>query len=201
MVSRTALALIVAFVCCAGVGAADSAAETIDEPPPQQLELADGLLAFTLPGTWEKVEPRSRIVEHEFALPPADGQSQSGRMTMMRSGGGVKANINRWKGQFEIDREVDPQDALQVQETKIDGITVHLVDFRGTYLDRRRPFGPGTPRPGYRMLGAIVQTPEAGDYFVKFYAPEATVDTHAEAFEAMISKLEWRGRKQAADSE
>ena len=77
------------------------------------------------------------------------------------------------------------------------GCKVLLVDIPGTYLDKPGgPFagGPTIKRPDYRMLAAIVQTPEAGNYFLKFYGPAATVETHAAGFRTMIEGMVPAGR-------
>jgi hypothetical protein len=49
--------------------------------------------------------------------------------------------------------------------------------------------GPTVERPGYRMLAAIVRTPEAGNYYLKFYGPTATVEQHAAGFQKMIEGM------------
>ena len=40
------------------------------------------------------------------------------------------------------------------------------------------------------MLGAIIPTKGAGDYFIKFYGPERTVAENEAAFLAMIKSLD-----------
>ncbi len=43
---------------------------------------------------------QTRIVEHEFAIPAAEGDKADGRFTIMAAGGSVDANIDRWYAQF-----------------------------------------------------------------------------------------------------
>ena len=169
--------------------------EQKDKRPPQVVELADGLLQIPVPGEWNQVKPRSRIIQHEFSIPPVEQDEDSGRLTL--SGGiigGVKANIQRWRGQFTPPADTAPDEAAQISEEQIDDLTVHLVDLRGTFHDRRGPFAPAVDRPGYRMLAAIVETDGAGDIFIKFYGPEQTVTENAESFSEMIEGLQWSGR-------
>jgi hypothetical protein len=39
------------------------------------------------------------------------------------------------------------------------------------------------------MLAAIVETPDRGNYFLKFYGPGKTVAKHADGFRAMVEGL------------
>lgn len=159
----------------------------------QTITLAGGRLRLELPARWSKVNPRNRIIELELAVPPAEGEDVPGRLTMMRSGGGVEANIRRWKGQFTVPPDTDPKQASSTKKLEVDGLAVHVIGLSGTYLDRPRPFGPGVERPGYRMLAAIIETKVAGDYFIKFYAPAPTVKANEKAFHRMIGQLRWSG--------
>ena len=147
-----------------------------------QEELRLGSLRMKAPAGWKRVPPRVRIIAYEFRVPPAPGDSTPGRVTIMAAGGSVEANIQRWKGQFR-----NPTHS-KVEKKEINGYTVHLVDLAGTYLDRRGPFAPAVPRAGYRMLGAIIQTPQA-NFFVKFYGPQNTVAKNEQAFQKMIQSI------------
>ena len=152
----------------------------------QGTELRLGKLRMTASAQWKQVQPRVRIIAYEFAAPKAEGDPVDGRVTVMAAGGSIEANIARWKGQFRAPGAAAPR--VKVEKKKINGYTVHLVDLSGTYLDRRGPFAPAVPRRGYRMLGAIIQTPEA-NFFVKFYGPAATVTRHEKAFRQMIQSI------------
>ena len=69
---------------------------------------------------------------------------------------------------------------------------VHLVDLKGTYIDRPAgPFAGGAAidREGYRMLGAVIATKDAGQYFVKLYGPEKTITAAKPGFEKMLEGL------------
>jgi hypothetical protein len=143
-----------------------------------------GELRLKAPESWTRKAPRSRILMAEFALPRAEGDERDGRLTISRAGGGLKANIDRWRKQFSGALAKDSQ-----TEQKIGGVTITLVDFSGTYLDRPGPFAPGVPREGYRMLAAIIPV-GAQPFFIKAYGPEKTMAQHAEAFQAFVKTLE-----------
>ena len=48
--------------------------------------------------------------------------------------------------------------------------------------------GQGT-RDDYRMLAAIIETKAAGNYFVKFYGPKATIAENEKAFQELLLSL------------
>jgi len=143
--------------------------------------------ALTTPADWVKKEPRSRIVEYEFEIPKAEGDEFPGRVTVMGAGGGVEANVDRWKGQFKSDGGEVKAD---IQKSKVAEQDIYLVDIKGTYIDKPAPFAPtpGVDRPNYRMVGAIIAT-EGGQYFVKAYGPEKTMEKALPGFKKMVEGL------------
>ncbi|MFM7244344.1 MAG: hypothetical protein ACKO40_09255 [Planctomycetaceae bacterium] len=158
--------------------------------------IADGALALEAPAGWQRVQPKSGIVETEFAIPSegtaVDGTSLApGRMTVMGAGGSVEANIERWCGQFAQPDGSSTRDKAATKKLKVAGRDVTIVDIAGTYKDSPGgPFAGGKTieRPGYRMLAAIVEGPD-GSSFLKFYGPAATVAKHADGFRTMVEGM------------
>lgn len=177
----------------AGVGVqVDDQPGSAEVEPLKELPLADGALTMHFPGSWKQVTPRSQMLEAELKIPATDSETAHGRLTIMRAGGSIDANIQRWEGQFpQADGTATEAETL-VEE--IEGCTVHLVDISGTYTDSMGggPFAGGkkVQRDGYRMLAAIIETPELGNYFVKFYGPETLMADNVEAFQRMIRGLQ-----------
>jgi len=98
-------------------------------------------------------------------------------------GGSIDANLERWARQFEGNAKPERV------ERRVNGLSVTVARIVGTYL------APGGPmmqsqgkRPGYRLLGAIVEAPE-GLVFVKLTGPAATVVAAERSFEALVSSL------------
>jgi hypothetical protein len=153
--------------------------------------IAEGGFSLEAPTGWKRVQPKSGIVETEFAV-PSEGDAPAGRMTVMGAGGSVQANVDRWYGQFTQPDGAATKDKAVTKTVKIAGCTVTMVDVSGTYKDSPGgPFAGGKTidRPGYRMLAAIVETPASGSYFLKFYGPAATVAKHAEGFRGMVEGI------------
>jgi hypothetical protein len=154
--------------------------------------VADGAFTLEAPAGWQRVEPKSGIVETEFMIPgPADGAA-SGRMTVMGAGGSVQANIDRWYGQFTQPDGSATKDRGTTKKLTIAGCDVTLVDVGGTFKDMPGgPFagGAAVERPDYRMLAAIIETPAGGNQFLKFYGPAATVAPHVDGFRRMVEGM------------
>lgn len=169
----------------ATVLAAQDEKPAAEKPAKQEtIDLADGKIVLKAPAGWVRKEPSVRIIDHEFSVPKAEGDEADGRVTVMGAGGGVKANVERWKGQFT------KLTAQKEDAKKVAGVEVHVIDLAGTYKDQRGPFAPAETRENYRMLGAIIVDEKLGSYFVKFYGPADTVAAHEKAFAAMVDGLE-----------
>ena len=189
----TFLAVIVSMVGLVSgwvphVTAADDAAK--NEGSTTTIRLAEGALTLKVPKSWEKRQPRFRIIEYEFAVEPPEGKGEAGRVTIMGAGGSVAANIDRWKGQFaKVARSEEA-------EFNVGKVKVRIVDLEGTFRERRGgPFSgaPAKLRSDYRMLGAIIVTPNKGQYFIKITGPKATLAKQKDALKEMLKKLQFQG--------
>lgn len=184
-VFRVAAVLVPCF--CAGVAQAQAVAEDV-----RAFTIAEGAFSLEAPQAWKRVQPKSGIVETEFAIPSAGEGTPPGRMTVMGAGGSVQANVDRWYGQFTQPDGGATKDKASTKTLKLAGCTVTIVDVSGTYKDMPGgPFagGQAVERPDYRMLAAIVETPDKGSYFLKFYGPGATVAMHADGFRKMVEGI------------
>lgn len=181
---------IVALVVVSGVWAGlttDGAAQ--EKANTAEIGLAEGKLQLTAPKTWVRKQPKTRIVEHEFAVPAAEGDSTEGRFTVMAAGGGVDANIDRWLGQFTQPDGSSTKEKAKIQKMQINGMEVHYVDISGNFKDQPGPFAPAVNRENYRMLGAIIVTEKSGMHFLKLYGPKGTIGGQEQAFKDMLNGL------------
>ena len=179
--NRICTSMLLLFALCVLVPIQAVSAEEQVAEDDHEVKLGNGKVSLTATADWEEKEPKFKgIVSAEFAVKPADGDLAAGRVTLGGLGGGVNANVSRWISQYS--------DAETERETvDVAGQEVTTVSVRGTYKGsrfRKEPAGPG-----YRLLGAVVQTKNAGTYYVKFYGPEKTVDENEEAFHKMLKSL------------
>jgi hypothetical protein len=158
---RTSLLTLAVLLTFAGL-----AALAQDKAGDRTITIGEGKLTLTAPEGWTKKQPATRIVEAELATPPAKGDEAPGRLTAMGAGGSIESNIDRWVGQFagEGGAAVKPK----LDKLTVSGCEVQIVDLSGTYKDSPGgPFAGGKTvnRENYRMLGAIIATKDAGNYF------------------------------------
>ena len=168
-----------------GFATADDAAKK--ESKPEEIDVF-GVGSISVPGDFKRVQPKSRIIQHEFKV-TADGESTPARLTMMGASGGVEANIKRWKGQFTGG---DP-DKQKSEEVAAGDWKVHIVDCSGEYAERMGggPFAPGKTvmRKDYAMAGAILVEPKGRTFFVKMIGPAKVVDANRKAFVTMVKSV------------
>ncbi len=153
--------------------AADKPAEKKKEVKTVEVEIKGGL-KLNVPETWKQSKPTSRLRLAQFAVPKAKGDTEDGELALFNfgAGGGAKANIDRWIGQFQpTEREVN------VKEGALETGRYFFVEISGTY---NKPVGPPIarqtkPAPGSRMLGVILGIEDKGIYFFKMTGPDKTV--------------------------
>ena len=107
----------------------------------------------------------------------------------MGAGGGVAANIDRWYQQFSQPDGASTKERAKVEKREIAGQSVTVVDHLGHIHGSSRADGAGRRAAHYRMLGAIIETKQNGNHFIKFYGPEKTVAANADAFKQMVDSL------------
>jgi len=144
-------------------------------------------LTITLPPGWVRMPVSSPMRAAELSVPPmsADVGQEPGEVVFFHfppgDGGAVDANVRRWIGQFEE----SPQEAqARTAAEEHGGLRVTFVAAQGTYKSGI-PGGPTTPKPGFALRGAIIETPR-GNVFIRFTGPLALVERHEEAFNAMV---------------
>lgn len=158
------------------------------------LALADagGGLRWSAPTTWT-AEPGSRPMRAAtYAVPAAAGDQEPGECVAyyfgQGQGGSVEANVTRWAGQFQ-DASGHPMKTPDVKHKTVHGLPVTTMDLSGTYAGMGGPMAKSkTTKPGYRLLGAIVEGPQ-GSVFFKFTAPAKTVAANQKAFDLMIASV------------
>ena len=103
-------------------------------------------------------------------------------------GGGIEANVERWKGQFR-------QPGGKPVEVKPGKRTIHelavtTVDISGEYSGMGGPMAAEkSVKPGYRLLGAIVEGP-GGNLFIKFTGPAKTIAANQKKFEQLLESFD-----------
>ncbi|MBO0798519.1 MAG: hypothetical protein J2P31_06830 [Blastocatellia bacterium] len=150
-----------------------------------------GGLNWTAPARW-KNDPGSgsSMRAATYLIPAAKGDSEGAECAVFKNiGGGVDANIKRWINQFEqTDGSSSEAKAKQKKET-IHGLSVTTVDLTGVFKGGGMAMGtPTVKKSGYRLLGAIVESPD-GDIFFKLTGPEKTVTASQSEFRSLLNSI------------
>lgn len=147
-------------------------------------------LKWTPPSNWEN-KGASGMRAATYIAPPAKGDTEGAECAVFDGGigGGVQANIDRWIGQFEqADGSSSASKAKQSKET-INGMTVTMVDLTGVFAGGGMAMGqPSIKKPGYRLLGAIVEAP-GGEVFFKMTGPAQTMAAAQADFQKMLKSI------------
>ena len=168
--------LIVPFLALSGAVFAESA----------------GGISWTPPSAWKSQGARPMRAATYVVL-AAPGDSEPGECAVFYfgpgQGGGVDDNLRRWIGQFQQPDGKPSEAAAKTAKQKINGFAVTTIDLPGTYLASAGPMSPTkTPKPGYRLLGAIVEGPE-GAIFFKLTGPARTVAAAQPAFQGLLKSI------------
>jgi gluconolactonase len=191
MAFRGLLALAAVATWSVGGWSADEKKDEGDEAQKKkkvETELvAIGPVKYPVPKTWIRQQPANSMRLAQFGVPTVEGEK--GRIEMVVSsfvggGGGVQANLDRWKGQFDS-IEGEPK----IEKIEVEDATITTFDATGVFIHKDFPMQPkGELKPGWRMLAAIVELPDRDPYFFKLVGPQRSVGAQAESFERMFKE-------------
>jgi len=151
-----------------------------------------GGLAWTAPADWA-VQPQRPMRAATYKIPAAKGDTEGAELAVFYfgqgQGGAVDANVKRWVGQFQTaDGKPVPEKAVKTKAEKLGGLPLTTVDVKGTYVGGGPMMGPSSPKPGFRLLGAIVEGAE-GAVFFKLTGPEKTVASAEKPFRKLLESV------------
>ncbi len=150
---------------------------------------AEGV-TFRVPVAWKSTKPTQRFRKAYVKVDPAEGDKDPAELVVtafFADGGGVEANVARWKGMFkpEGDEAAEPK----VEQRQVRNVEITVVEVGGRYV---APESPGSPKkfnkPGYRLFGAIVPG-KSGTYFFKMVGPDKTMKEARDAFDDMVGTI------------
>jgi len=161
---------------------ADDADKSKTSTKTEEVKLKD--LTLKVPSKWKTAPSSSSMRLATYEIPSADGDSETGELTIFNFGGGggdVASNLTRWIGQFAGDGRTS-----KVTKGKAGDNDYYFADITGTY---NKSVGPPVLRKteqkdGYRMLGVILKLDGKGVYFLKLAGPDATIKAAATDFRA-----------------
>lgn len=139
---------------------------------------ADGPgLKWTAPSHWQD-KPPTAMRKATYVVPGVGGANGEISVTAFPGEvGGELANVNRWRGQFQLSPLTAADLPTAVTRLTANGLQIALVDFSG-----------GTADNPQRLLGAIVPS-NGATWFFKFTGPSALVAAEQTAFLTFLQSL------------
>ncbi len=139
---------------------------------------------FKRPAAFEWVETTSKMRAAQLKVTDAKSKATGDIIFFYfgaGGGGGVKANVDRWFGQFEEPRE---KINAKTEEKTVGKARVTYVSAEGTYKSGQ-PGGPFTPMKDHALLGAIVEGGD-GSVFIRLTAPKDLAKSSTDEFKKMV---------------
>lgn len=157
-----------------------------DEPTGDLQKVKARTIELSVPKTWKQVKTDSRMRAAQFSIP---GEPADADLVVFYFGGptgGVKANVQRWIGQFQKDGL-----ELNMYQGNCAAGSYILVDTKGTW---NKPEGPPFARktvatPNSRVLNVILIEDKDGKkdyYFLKLSGHQDVVGELADALRTAI---------------
>ncbi len=180
---RPFAALFAALVGFAVVGGSFNSDLSAAEEGEETLVLAGFTFKYAKP--WKEKQVSSPMRAAELTFDHEDEKLDDLDLVFYHfpnQGGGTRANLDRWIGQFAGEPEVAEENL------EFDGTKVSLLTASGTFNEPSGgPFsGNATPRENYTMLAAVVESP-SGPVFLKLYGPNASVEAAKDAFKKLAT--------------
>jgi hypothetical protein len=138
----------------------------------------DGI-RFSVPAGWKEAElsPRQQgFVDARFLIP---ARGVDVELTCSSVGGGIEANIDRWKTQFRG----GPGDEPVIETITVDGVDATWADLRGTF--HAGMAAAAEPRTDWRMLGVGIPLAPR-EFYLKLTGPRDAVAAVAEDFRTFV---------------
>ena len=183
---RRAPALVLTLLLL-GCGADTPAEGGVGAQAPEAVELSDPIsasgLTIALPAAWNRLESRSAMRMLEAEIPGSGGPGEiSAYYFGPGGGGGLAANIERWKSQVVLQAGA-PEPTTQSRESG--GVRRTWVELEGTVKASTIGSFPTTDLHDGALFGAIIEAP-GGPWYLRAVGPGATMREQRQAFLAML---------------
>lgn len=154
-------------------------------------------ISFVPGDAWRAKSPQSSTRLAEFVIPRSEGDGADGELALFHfgtgQGGSVEQNLERWFGQFQQPDGSSSKEKASVERRKVGDLPVTVAEVSGRHVSRAMAPGMRSyDEPGWRLYGAIVETPE-GPFFFKAIGPEKTILGARPALEALVGSVRLGG--------
>jgi hypothetical protein len=136
---------------------------------------------LTTPEGWKELPP-APMREHGWQV-GADGRALCTLSLIEGSGGGLLANVNRWRRQMSLP-PIDEAALAALPTTPWLGVEARLVELDGRYVGMEG----GEGLAGARLLGLVATVP-AGTAYLKMTGPAGVVEVEKKRFHALAASM------------
>lgn len=183
------VALVVPLAACSRAPAEPEGRTSSPAPAP-----AVAPLAWDAPGSWTRLDaPKSGPKKASYRIEKVGNDKEEAEMNVFFLGTGSKGDpaavFKEWFAQF--DGDVGSTATREQFQSK--GFTVETVEVAGTYKIALTPPAKGLKQPpvamvknNWRLHGAVIKTPDRGNWFFKVTGPDETVQSTRSAFRSML---------------
>lgn len=138
-------------------------------------------LVYKTPEGWKEI-PGSQMRDINLTF-GKDGKGECYLTKLPGAGGGLMANVNRWRKQLGA-ASLSDQEISALPKKVLFGQPATLVDVSGNFGGMSGDDG----KKNYRLLGLILSN-DAGAVFVKMIGPKADVDANAAKLDEFVASL------------
>jgi hypothetical protein len=145
-------------------------------------------LKVSVPKEWEKGAPSGTMRVAQWVLPGPGGDGELVVYRFAGGAGGVEANIERWKGQFQPPEGKTIDDMTKVEKLDANGLKLTHVDIAGRFVAAVMPGAEAKhDESDHRMLASIIEG--SGDpFFFKATGPQKTMDLWVDPIKKSINE-------------
>ena len=141
----------------------------------------------------QDVNRPSDVRAAQWRIPHASADAVDGELVLFffgkGKGGSVQDNLDRWYAQVTEPDGRPSRDVGVVTIRTVNGLRVTMLDVPGTYRPAAMGGGASEPRPGWRLLAAVIEG-EDGPWFFRVVGPDATIAAAKPGFESMLGSVE-----------
>ncbi len=156
-------------------------------------------LSFRVPADWIQQTPASSMRKAQFEIPAKNDDKEAASLVVYyfgpNQGGSVEANLKRWEQQFEVPEGTSLAEVKKVEEKRLAGLNVTILELAGTYVAPLSPRNPNVRhnKPNFRLFAAVVETVD-GPFFFKIIGPAQTMDQQRGQYMQLIDSLSFQAK-------
>jgi hypothetical protein len=141
---------------------------------------ADAKPSWTIPAGWEEGQLAQFLTARYVIKGSGDASAAVNVSQLSGDGGGVTANLNRWRGQLG-QKPVSDEEAAKLPTIEAGGVQAVLTDFNGTDARSGKP----------ARLVAVVLPLNGQTWFYKLMGDESVVGAQKEAFIQFVQSAKY----------